>query len=134
MKVLVDTSAWIEFYHPRGSASVKRALSDALEHHDVALIAPVVAELLTGAKDERALRQLQDDLRSLPLLPLGWAEAEAAGRLGRSLARVGRGAPMVDLLVASAAQKHGHEVWHFGDEHYAVISSSGGPANRNLKG
>ncbi len=29
-RLLVDTSAWIEFYHPRGATRVKQALSQAL--------------------------------------------------------------------------------------------------------
>jgi len=39
-----------------------------------------------------------------------------------------------EMLVAAAAHGHGFEVWHYGDEHYALIASSGGPPQRNLKG
>ncbi len=34
-QILVDTSVWIEFYHPRGSAEVKQALIKALDLHEV---------------------------------------------------------------------------------------------------
>ena len=134
MKVLADTSVWIEFYHPRGSSAVKQALREALESHEVAVVAPIIGELLVGAKDERTLKRLQEDMGALSILPLGGEEGMTAGVLGGALARAGRRVPTVDLLVAAAAHGHGFEVWHYGDEHYALIASSGGPPQRNLKG
>ncbi|GAB4131746.1 MAG: hypothetical protein Kow001_24740 [Acidobacteriota bacterium] len=54
MTILVDTSAWIEFYHPRGSERVKAALADALTTHDVATTAPIQAP--SGSPARRASR------------------------------------------------------------------------------
>ncbi|WP_448590808.1 hypothetical protein [Thermoflexus hugenholtzii] len=51
-RILIDTSAWIEFYHPKGSAYVKQALQEALEHHEIAMTAPIMVELLSGARTE----------------------------------------------------------------------------------
>lgn len=132
-KILVDTSAWIEFYHPRGSNEVKRALTEALELQEVAVIAPVVVELLHGAKTESAYRVLQEDLRALSCLPLNWGEAATAAKLGWALSRAGRRAPTIDLLIAAAAQLHQHEIWHFGDGHFKSIAEVDGPPQRDLK-
>ncbi|GIW36856.1 MAG: hypothetical protein KatS3mg073_1001 [Meiothermus sp.] len=52
-RILVDTSAWIEFYHPKGARQVKQALGNALEVHEIAVIAPIAVELLSGAKSEK---------------------------------------------------------------------------------
>ncbi|MEM3433109.1 MAG: PIN domain-containing protein, partial [Candidatus Methanomethyliaceae archaeon] len=68
-KVLVDTSAWIEFYHPQGELTVKQAIAEALEHEDVAVVAPVVLELLSGTKTEADYQRLQEDLEVLDCLP-----------------------------------------------------------------
>ncbi|MCX8103988.1 MAG: hypothetical protein N3E42_06130 [Candidatus Bipolaricaulota bacterium] len=57
-KILVDTSAWIEFYHPRGARRVKQELTKALEVHEIAVVAPVAVELLRGAKTKDAYRTL----------------------------------------------------------------------------
>lgn len=133
VKILVDTSAWIEFYHPRGAAGVKQALTNALEHHEVAVVAPVVVELLGGAKTKDAYKTLQDDLHALSDLPLGWEEAVTAAQLSWELRRAGRPAPTVDLLIAASAQRHQHEVWHFGDGHFKAIEAAGGPLQRDLK-
>ncbi|MBI4538205.1 MAG: PIN domain-containing protein [Gemmatimonadetes bacterium] len=131
--VLVDTSAWIEFYHPRGANAVKRSVAEALRHQDVAVVAPIAVELASGAKTESAYETLQRDLESLWWLPLGDAEASAAGRLAWLLARAGRLVPTIDLLIAGAARVHACEVWHFGDAHFEAIASAGGPRHRDLK-
>jgi predicted nucleic acid-binding protein len=132
-KVLVDTSAWIEFYHPRGAGSVKRALAEALERHEVAVAAPIVAELLRGAKTKDAYKTLHDDLRAVLCLPLGWEESVIAAKLGWELHRAGRPVPTIDLLIAAAARCHQYEIWHFGDEHFKVIEAAGGPPQRDMK-
>ncbi|MGC9075621.1 MAG: PIN domain-containing protein [Candidatus Bipolaricaulaceae bacterium] len=132
-KVLVDTSAWIEFYHPQGAAEVKRAVAEALEVHEVSVVAPVIVELLSGTKTKGDYQTLRDDLRALFCLPLGWEEAVAGAELGRKLSRAGWRVPTVDLLIAAAAKCHGHEIWHFGDKHFGAIAEVGGPPQRDLK-
>lgn len=132
-KILVDTSAWIEFYHPQGADEVKRALTEALEQQEVAVIAPIVVELLRGAKTEKASRVLQDDLRALLWLPLDGEEAVTAAKLGWALSRAGRPVPTIDLLIAAAAQLRQYEIWHFGDGHFKSIAEVDGPPQRDLK-
>lgn len=132
-RILVDTSAWIEFYHPQGAKRVKQALAEALEREEVAVVAPVVVELLRGAKTESAYRVLHDDLRAVSCLPLGWEEAATAAYLGWKLRRAGQSVPTIDLLIAAAAQRHQHEVWHLGDVHFKAIAAAGGPSERDLK-
>jgi len=132
-KILVDTSAWIEFYHPKGSPAVKEVLSAALAADEVAVVAPVVVELLSGAKKEADYRKLEEDLKALECLPLGWEEAAVGAVIAFKLARAGKRVPVVDLLIAAAAKRHGYVVWHFGDQHFPVISTAGGPPHRDLK-
>jgi len=133
MRVLVDTSAWIDFYHPKGDHAVKHAVAHALDDDEVGVVAPVIAELLAGAPSDAAAKRLQEDLRALQIIPLGWDEAEIAGRFARALLRLGRRTPMIDLLIAAAAHRHGYEIWHAADAHYAAINTVGGPTERNLR-
>jgi predicted nucleic acid-binding protein len=35
-------------------------------------------------------------------------------------------------MVAAAAASEGHEVWHWGDKHFAAIERAGGPRQRDL--
>jgi len=131
--VVVDTSAWIEFFAPRGGPEVRRVVSAALEEGIVVTVAPVLVELLVGLTparrpDARAVERLQD----LAVVSLDWHACELAGTFGRALAGRGRRVPTVDLLVAGAAAAGGHEVWHVGDQHFAWLKQIGGPPERDL--
>jgi predicted nucleic acid-binding protein len=133
MPALVDTSAWIEFFHPRGHRIVQRVLATALEEGIVVTAAPVLTELLAGfdlgrATDRRAIERL----RALEIIGLEWDVCVRAGGLGRRLGARGRRVPTVDLMIAAAAAAGGHDVWHAGDTHFAAIERVGGPRQRNL--
>ncbi len=133
MRALVDTSVWIDFYHPKGNAAVKRHLAHALEHDDVAVAPPIVTELLAGTRSDKESEQVLGDLQAVRLLPLAWDEAVTAGRFARVLASSGQRIPLVDLLIAAAGYLNNYEVWHSGDEHFATIAKVGGPVQRNLR-
>ncbi|MFB6272537.1 MAG: PIN domain-containing protein [Salinibacter sp.] len=133
MTIVVDTSAWIEFYHPQGDPAVQATLADALEGADVATLAPVAVELLTGVQDESAYRTIQDDLDALIPLPIDDRVGRQAAAWSWRLAREGRRVPTVDLLIAGAAHVHGAELWHYGDVHFAAIADVDGLAERNLQ-
>ncbi|MBI5812079.1 MAG: PIN domain-containing protein [Meiothermus silvanus] len=132
-RILVDTSAWIEFYHPKGARQVKQALGNALEVHEIAVLAPIAVELLSGAKSEKDYGLLAADLQALLWLPLGSEEVGVAGQLAYDLARSGQRVPTVDLLIAGAALVHGCELWHFGDAHFATITGHSPLQEHNLK-
>jgi hypothetical protein len=134
LRVLIDTSAWIEFYHPMGSEKVKKAIIQALELHEVTVVAPVIVELLSGAKTRRDYETLKQDLFALSWLPLDEEVTVMAAKLAWKLARSGKRVPTVDLLIAAAAKQNGCELWHFGDRHFEVIASVCSLAHRNLKG
>ncbi len=133
MAALVDTSAWIEFFNPKGDSGVKQALRMALGEGVVVTIAPVLVELLVGLNPARSLdAQAIQRLRALEAVPIDWDVCERAGVLGRALARRGERAPTVDLMIAAAAASGGHDVWHVGDRHFAAIERAGGPQHRDL--
>ena len=103
--ILVDTSAWIDFF--RGKRPLSEAVDDALDANEAALCGPVVTEL------RRGLRTVAERKRVLPLLggchtlgdpPALWQEA---GDLGFFLARRGVTAKTMDLLIATIALAHG---------------------------
>jgi predicted nucleic acid-binding protein len=92
----------------------------------------VAVELLLGARRPETARLLQEDLRALAFLPLGLEEASIAAEIGQRLAQQGQRVPTADLLIAGAARAHAYAVWHYGDEHFVVISQAGGPDQRDL--
>ncbi len=103
--ILVDTSAWIEFF--RGRDPMARAVDALIEGDDAVICGPVVTEL------RRGLRSRGDRARVLPLLDgchvLSqpdelWVEA---GELGYLLRRRGATVKSLDLLIATYALAHG---------------------------
>lgn len=77
-------------------------------------------ELWNGARhggDQRLLREIEEQLQTVPTTPEVWA-------LARELARLARGkgitVPAADLLIAACAEHHGLRLIH-NDSHFAEL-------------
>ena len=62
--VLVDTSAWIDFFSRTGSRTLKARLRRLLDGDNVATTGPVVLELLQGCRSEPEREQLERYFRT----------------------------------------------------------------------
>jgi tRNA(fMet)-specific endonuclease VapC len=122
--MLVDTSAWIEFF--RGRDPVASLVDDAIESNDAALCGPVQTELRRGLLDNRERR------RVLPLLGAChqlkepedlWTEA---GELGFRLRRRGVTPKTLDLLIAVYALSHSCAVLTT-DRDFRIMQKAGVP-------
>jgi predicted nucleic acid-binding protein len=114
VRVLVDSSAWIEFQRATDSL-VDRRLTAAIETEEpLATTGVVVLEILAGSRDERHardLRRLLDRCRFLPLEEP--SDHEAAAALYRACRREGttiRRLP--DCLIAAIAIRHRVSLLH----------------------
>ena len=102
--ILVDTSAWIDFF--RGRDPLAGAVDRLLESNEVALCGPVITELRRGLRSPAERSRVNPlfggcDVLSDP--PDLWAEA---GDLGYALGRRGITVKTIDLLVATYALSH----------------------------
>ena len=110
--VLVDSSVWIDYYHPRGPQTLKHRLQEALGDGAVATIGLIAAEVLQGAPSPSALAKLQEDFLGFHWLELTqdvWLEA---GHLGARLRQGGLSIPVTDIVIAAAAIHHRCQLWH----------------------
>lgn len=97
--ILVDTSAWIEFF--RGRDPVAATIDGLLDEHRVALCGPVVTELRRGlrsASERRLVLPLLAGCHLIPQPPRLWEEA---GDLGFALRQSGVTVKSLDLLIAA---------------------------------
>ena len=103
--ILVDTSAWVDFFRGRGRFASR--VDELIEVDQAALCGPVITEI------RRGLRFKGERVRVLPLLegchllaqpPDLWDEA---GELGGWLRRRGATVKSLDLLIATYALAHG---------------------------
>src|SRR5688500_20205467 len=96
--ILVDTSAWIEFF--RGRDPVATAVDEALAAGEAALCGPIETELRRGllnARERKEVLPLFDACRFLDAPADLWVDA---GDLGFALRRRGVTPKTLDLLIA----------------------------------
>ncbi len=113
--ILVDSSAWIEYFRATGSPAaveVRRLLSD--EPTDVAMCEPIAMEILAGAVDDSRHAKLEQLVNGLPSLSVDNAiDFRAAAGIYRAARRAGqtiRG--LNDCLIAAVAIRHEAQIVH----------------------
>ena len=117
--VLADTSVWVDYFRRRASPS-KPAMNVLLRTNRVAMAGPVLAEILTGARDPEHERFLKSHLDALPWLDAPRSVWELAGGLGAKLRRQGVTLPASDLQIAAIASFHRVAVYTI-DEHFRRV-------------
>lgn len=116
-RILVDTSAWIEFLREGGDPEVQEAVRAALDAGRAVLCDLVLLELWNGARGKRQprfLQVLEETLESLPTNEAVWSRARELARRSRA---GGLTVPATDLLIAALARVHGSQLLHC-DSHY----------------
>src|SRR5262245_19102389 len=127
--ILIDTSAWIEFF--RGRDPVAGAVDDALAANDAALCGPIEAELRRGlinARERKNVLALLDSCHRLEQPDDLWI---AAGELGYGLRRKGLTPKTLDLLIAAYALSHGASLLTT-DRDFAAMKKAGIPLSLRL--
>ncbi len=102
--ILIDTSAWIEFF--RGRQPLSSRVDAAIADNDAAYCGPIDAEIRRGLIHERDRRQVLTLLQGCHFLsqPDGlWLEA---GDIGFALRKSGVTCKTMDLLIAAYALAH----------------------------
>ncbi len=112
--VLVDTSAWIEFFRATGSATHHRIRGDLGSLAALATTDVILMEVLAGARDAGHLQRLRRLLSGSRMLPLqGLADFEDAAALYRTCRAQGITIRrLTDCLIASVAIRTGVPLLH----------------------
>jgi hypothetical protein len=97
--LVVDTSVWIDFFAGRPAS----ALEEGLSQGTVALPPLVVAELVSGARQERQRAAIADLVRDLPVHETPLDHWIRVGDLRRRLAERGATVSTPDAHVAQCA-------------------------------
>lgn len=123
--ILIDTSAWIEYFRATGSAAaveVRRLLSE--EADQVAMCEPVAMEILSGVVDDNAHAELERLVNGLPSLTIDSSmDFRAAAQMYRGARRAGRTIRSInDCLIAAMAIRHGARIVHR-DSDFEVIAA-----------
>lgn len=122
-KVLVDTSAWIDFF--RQKEPCHTIVQQLLAEQRVCTLGIIVAELTQGAKSEKELDVLRDFIHVFELLREGAQTWQAAGELSFKLRRQGKTVGLSDCFIAIAARDGDAEILTL-DRHFELMREEAG--------
>lgn len=125
MMIVVDTSVWSLVLRrrrvPQDDPSVE-ALRNHLEKGDeVALVGPILQELLSGVKDPAIFAHLEAEMERVPLVGLDRRTYADAARLTNRCQQAGFQPGPVDALIAAACVEHGFPLLT-ADAHFLEIA------------
>lgn len=120
-KVLVDTSAWIEFF--RKKEPWYSAISGLMDEKRICCAGIILAELLQGAKSEKELDILKDFRHVFEFLEESIDLWQAAGELSNTLQRKGRSVGLSDCYLAASARAHKVKILTL-DKHFNAIKGA----------
>ncbi len=126
--ILIDTSAWIEYFRATGSAAaaeVRRLLST--EPDRVVMCEPVAMEILSGAVDDDKHAKLEQLVNGLPTLKVDDAvDFRSAAAIYRAARRAGQTIRSVnDCLIAAVSIRHGASIIHRDADFEAIAAITG---------
>lgn len=102
--VFVDTCIWASFFG-KPSSPEKTAVDSLLESDRVALIGPILTEILLGFRRKDQADWVASRLRLAHYVEADWNDWYTAADLGRDLAAKGHKLPLTDLLVATVVRR-----------------------------
>ncbi|HWR58725.1 MAG TPA: PIN domain-containing protein [Thermodesulfovibrionales bacterium] len=117
-RVLIDTSAWVEFF--RGTSKTADAVAKLIEIGKASICGVVTYELIQGAKSAGESAHLSGVLGALPYIEITSDLWTKAGIISAGLRVKGLTLPMSDLLIGAIALEHNMEVLTL-DTHFASI-------------
>lgn len=133
--ILIDTSAWIEYFRATGSAAaveVRRLLS--VESDRVVICEPIAMEILAGAADDDRHAKLERLVNGLASLRVDDAvDYRSAAAIYRTARRSGQTIRSLnDCLIAAVAMRHGAGIVHR-DVDFEVIAAITGVDARSFR-
>ena len=99
--MLVDTSAWIDFFKDR--KPISEIVDQALNDNSIAICGPIYTELLRGFKNSRERDKIVPLLQACKFLAQPSDLWETAGQYGFELKRKGITSKTIDLLIVCFA-------------------------------
>jgi predicted nucleic acid-binding protein len=125
---LADTSVWTRRHH----VAIDPWLLAAVLNREAGMCEMVALELLHAPREPRQYAELEEDLRSLPWLPMTDTVCARAMEVSGLLAARGRAhhrsVKIPDLFIAATAEVHGAELVHYDQDFDAIQAVTGQPA------
>jgi predicted nucleic acid-binding protein len=118
MKIIVDTSVWIEYF--RANPGVVNFIDKGLLDGTVYMVGPVISELLQGVRNEKELEKLAGCIDAVPYIACSFTDWLLAGLKSFRLRKEGLTVPLTDLLIAAISINNKAAVYS-PDYHFRLI-------------
>lgn len=133
MRILLDTSGWIEFLRRGGHREAAERVAGALRENLLVTAAPILVELLVGIDENTPVGTAAvGRIKAVEWVDASWETCVSAADIERTLRKKGLTVPTVDLMIAGIATVHDCAVWHFRDRHFSMIEDADGPRQVDL--
>lgn len=119
--ILIDSSVWIDYYHPKGPEALKRKVQEELAQGTVATVGLIAVEVLQGAPNSTTFAALREDFLGYHWLEITQDVYLEAARLSSSLRQNGVPVPTTDVVIAATALHYHAGLWHR-DEDFTRLS------------
>ncbi|MFL6233575.1 MAG: PIN domain-containing protein [Thermoanaerobaculia bacterium] len=129
--ILVDSSALVEYYRPKGIPEVQAAVTEAIEADAAAVNGIIQVEVLAFVSGRASFDELLDDFKVFHRIALQETDFDRATEMGFSLRSRGVSVPPTDLIIAASAIRAGAILYHT-DGHYDMLSRYYGLKAKNL--
>ena len=120
VSVLVDTSAWIDFFR-RKESPVSLRLREYLKLNQVCYAGPIAVELYQGAKTSKEIEVLHQLLQTIHYVEITRSHYHHAGEISHKAARSGKIFSIVDLILGVVAHDEQLKLLSL-DTHFKEIS------------
>lgn len=98
--VLIDTCIWVPFFN-RPQSKERRQIDELLDDDRVAIIGPILGEVLQGFRRDEQADWVASSLRGVHEIDVKWDDWRGAAKFGRGLAAGGHQLPLTDLAIAA---------------------------------
>lgn len=110
--ILVDSSALVEYYRPKGIPDVQAAVMEAIEADAAAVNGIIQVEVLAFASARASFDELLHDFKIFHRIALQEIDFDRATEMGFSLRRRAVTIPATDLIIAASAIRAGAVLYH----------------------
>ncbi|MEW5816389.1 MAG: PIN domain-containing protein [Spirochaetota bacterium] len=119
--ILVDSSAWIEYYKKGGDEIIKEQCINAIQSDLVAINGIVQVEILGFESKEKVFETVRSDFSAYHFLDLTINVFQQSYILGKELRQIGINIPATDLIIAGCALFYDVSLLHL-DKHFSLIA------------
>ena len=119
--IVVDSSAFIEYYRPGGDEHVSAAVAEAIASDQVMISGIIQVEIVAFASARDDYKRLSADFQAFHWLETSLPDYERAAEIGFQLRRDGLTVPAADLIIAASVIRAGATLYHI-DQHYVGIA------------